>query len=1265
MVAGRIHRYLAVFSSLMVGRNRFREETMKRINALDQEFFEDLIKAGGYSATSEGVIRQTEGDLLFETNSDSASYLVFGGSPRDFNELEVGNGLAVPPSRSLAFDTVVERAFGISASFCILEYDSDRKRIGEVVGAVNETFEIRFSLETAFILPCIRLSGVERLLIRRVLVSENLRLSTLGNEAVVQPWGSSELRPIPNSLSIPRLLDNGLENGSYETVLLASHVAFSGGDGESQLPEGFRVAFAKDFRSYRRLKDREMRRLFESKILNPAYYQSLVGRRFENDFEAAKHFLAEGLKKGISPNPLLEFGYLSETDFEVVKEKGIEALLAYLRKPRTQVRQLSEFFDASLIEAPWQAEQKHVGGALGWFIENAKETDYLPSEKIAVRWGDFKDAVWATSVSELESRRFQESRVQYYWSHGEEVAFKSSLIRSWLNRHQSRPLVSVVMPTWNRSGIVTDAIKSVLSQTYGHFELIVVDDGSTDDTAEVVKALAQYDDRIRFIQSEHCGVCRTRNVGLKHAQGRYIAFLDSDNKWSPDFLELMVAYMETTNRRFGYAGLSYETPRGEVYRCFVGGSSDLKVRNHIDLNVVLIARELVSKVNGFDESLKRWVDHDLVLRISKYEEPAFVPFIGCKYENSHESIDRITTTESEAWQWIVISKEWASFSEASSHSQQRVPGRVSICMPMFGNRELTRHSIYSILRSTVGLDVEIILVDNGSPFDCSWRVAAEFAGDSRVRYHRLPRNMNFSIGSNFGAKNSTGEFLLFLNNDTEVRGRWLEPLLQRLDDRAVAGVQPLLLFDDDSIQSAGTAFVADDSLPVPFLAKYPREAADGVGNLEFSVVTAAALMVRAADLEKHEGFSAIFVNGMEDIDLCLRMTEEGTRHFVVEPKSVVQHFESKTQGRGKFIPDNRREFMRLWKGKLPSPENHLYSSLGFEIVGVSSDGGEIAAPKVQVRSIEKNSLTWGIKYAAVGGVKGDSWGDTAFVESLKEAVKRTGGAVNTYRHGANLDYDHAPDDINLVIRGLDRVAPIPGQVNVLWVISHPEAITKNELMGFDLVYAASEPWALRMSSKFGIDVRVLLQATDVTRFNVEGPLLVPSRPPVFVGSVHPGRRRNVVETAFGSGIPIEVIGKGWRDRLPSNILRADYVENSDLCSIYRSASRVLADHWIGMAEEGFIQNRVFDAVACGSRVISDFVPGIEEKFGGAVRVYRDSEELRYLCSEAANKEFPSDEELLGLAEKCRLEHSFDQRVKVIKADVEQILETRRKNKSLW
>jgi len=108
----------------------------------------------------------------------------------------------------------------------------------------------------------------------------------------------------------------------------------------------------------------------------------------------------------------------------------------------------------------------------------------------------------------------------------------------------NRPLVSVTIPTYNRARLVVEAVESVLAQTYSRLEVIVVDDGSTDDTPQALRLFAR-DERFTCLRRpENRGRSHARNVGLERAKGEYLAFLDSDDRWDASYLETMIGYLE-------------------------------------------------------------------------------------------------------------------------------------------------------------------------------------------------------------------------------------------------------------------------------------------------------------------------------------------------------------------------------------------------------------------------------------------------------------------------------------------------------------------------------------------------------------------------------------------------------------------------------------------------------------------------------------------------------------------------------------------------
>jgi glycosyltransferase involved in cell wall biosynthesis len=182
------------------------------------------------------------------------------------------------------------------------------------------------------------------------------------------------------------------------------------------------------------------------------------------------------------------------------------------------------------------------------------------------------------------------------------------------------PQVSVILPTYNRDWILAEAIDSVLGQRYPDLELIVVDDGSTDRTAEL---LASYGERLRHIQQPNRGVSAARNTGIAAARGSLIAFLDSDDLWLPGKVTAQVRYFNThphisicQTEEFWIRKGKRVNPKNR-HRKASGMIFDRSLELClISPSAVMLRRELLDRVGGFDETLPACEDYDLWLRIS-------------------------------------------------------------------------------------------------------------------------------------------------------------------------------------------------------------------------------------------------------------------------------------------------------------------------------------------------------------------------------------------------------------------------------------------------------------------------------------------------------------------------------------------------------------------------------------------------------------------------------------------------------------------------
>ena len=223
-----------------------------------------------------------------------------------------------------------------------------------------------------------------------------------------------------------------------------------------------------------------------------------------------------------------------------------------------------------------------------------------------------------------------------------------------MHRKADETLISVVMPAWNRADRIAAAIRSVLAQSHTKFELLVVDDGSTDGTAEIAAAFTT-DPRVKLIRGEHGGVSAARNLGLDAATGEIVAYLDSDNSWKSWFLDVMVLLMTSEGLDVAYSGIALRDELNQLtgYRGDDFDWDACLAENYIDLNAFCHRRALVEKLGRFDTHLRRMVDWDLILRFTKGRGVGYAPFVGCEYHDAKSDRGRITVSEPAAFQALV------------------------------------------------------------------------------------------------------------------------------------------------------------------------------------------------------------------------------------------------------------------------------------------------------------------------------------------------------------------------------------------------------------------------------------------------------------------------------------------------------------------------------------------------------------------------------------------------------------------------------------
>ena len=308
--------------------------------------------------------------------------------------------------------------------------------------------------------------------------------------------------------------------------------------------------------------------------------------------------------------------------------------------------------------------------------------------------------------------------------------------------------------------------------------------------------------------------------------------------------------------------------------------------------------------------------------------------------------------------------------------------------------------------------------------------------------------------------------------------------------------------------------------------------------------------------------------------------------------------------------------------------------------------------KTNYKNVE--NFHWIIQISAPSGEDSKLWGDTYFAQEIAASLKKLNQSADIAFRDDDVSRLVQPNSVLLNLRGLLPATIVAGRLNLIWVISHSDQLTKHELKKYNLVFAASTSWALAKSKKLQITIKPLLQATNPEIFNTESTEQEKIDRLLFVGNTR-GKFRNIVKIASKISPKLRVIGTGWEKYLDNSQIEKHFVDNNKLSAEYKKSKVVLADHWEDMAKNGFISNRIFDAVASGSRVISDQVEGIEEIFGNSVVTYKNAAELEQILNKDFDQLFGENDHLIANAIEIQKNHNFDVRAKVLLGEVKNLI----------
>ena len=952
-------------------------------------------------------------------------------------------------------------------------------------------------------------------------------------------------------------------------------------------------------------------------------------KRFDRDWFNSKaptgmgnilSFLRSEILKPISPHPALKISNRARHD----------DIVELLQADSSDARPMPVGIE--LVFAVCDPKEKLTRGAAMQLIDDFEEED-SKAEIQQMRYLRMPENI--TRLYEL----FDERRSEHILAES-----RTSL--------KPEPLVSVIIPVRNRSAVILRAIESVLAQTYRNLEIVVVDDGSTDGTGIVARGTG--DPRVRVIVISPSGVSAARNVGLREAKGEYVAYLDSDNTWERAYLTTVVGTMADKGHLLAHAALRVFTASGVIrYRGEVYDRDAMDRENYIDMNVFVHHRSVIEAGMQFDETLKRCVDWDFIRRAClKFGRSEYIPVVGCNYLDDDGKLERITTSELQGDFFRLCIKQINLDPHVTGRPREK-PVSYSLIWPIERSEEsLVVPQIWDAARHLGSSNHELIVVANGLSNETTSRLAAMSRRIVGMRVIHLWRSFLFTPAVMLASRIVSGERLLLWSGHVRYDSSAIDAFM--LEDQAArAPVEFPKLVDEKGCLQRGLVTVSEDGSALIDIfdgQRIPRgiKRISGVSNYRFPVSIS------------REHFSTL---GGFDMNLILRfgVVEFALRTLMLDSTSVQLRADCPMQfartpadpGKDKDIEKetswfNRR--IRLPTGVVPKVIDNDDFRLTKPRRRIRIANEAVTAAPVQVPLISTRTRQGGMRIQIRCPAPDDDstkfWGDWHYAKSLAEGFQLHGQTPSIC---LKPHWTKPVDGVDVVIhiRGIVEIVPVPNAINVIWLISHPDRISRREIDEVDMVISASAGTARLLRERFGISSPILLQATDARRFNFLDHAAYPQygHRLLFVGNSRKQPRRIVLD-AIQNGLPLDVFGREWEYYLPPSSVRGPYLPNEELAQFYRSAAAVLNDHWPTMARYGIVSNRLFDVVAAGGVAISDDVEGINALFEGHVRTCRDAKGLSELANSLQDW-IPDMKRRRDMSRRLLQEHSFEMRAQQI------------------
>lgn len=479
------------------------------------------------------------------------------------------------------------------------------------------------------------------------------------------------------------------------------------------------------------------------------------------------------------------------------------------------------------------------------------------------------------------------------------------------------PRFSIIVPLYQTPlGFLDELLDSVRSQTYGSWELVLVN-ASPEDAAlgHAVELAVRSDRRIKAIQlEENRGITLNTREGIAVATGDFISFLDHDDTIEPDILfEYAKAINEFPDTDLLYCDEDKLDERGNLCKPTFKPdfSIDMLRNNNFVCHMLTVRASVLRELPTYGAEFDGAQDHNLTLMVSEVARHIHhvpKPLYHWRESPGSTASNPLAKGYANDAGKLAVSSHLerlgieAEVVDGLNYFKYRVKyaikgdPKVSIIIPTCDHADLLNACVHSILEKSTYQNYEVILVENNSRQEETFEAyEALKQADPRVSVVTWEgEGFNFSALINFGAAAAQGEYLLLLNNDIEVISPdWIETMLGNCQREEVGAVGALLYYPDHTVQHAGVVLGA--SLASHVFAYMPHDEVKFLDQRNFSAVTGACLMTPKDLFDQLDGLDEMLAVAFNDIDYCLRVGKAG-KLIVFTPYAELYHMESISRG---------------------------------------------------------------------------------------------------------------------------------------------------------------------------------------------------------------------------------------------------------------------------------------------------------------------------------------------------------------------------------